>query len=87
MSSKITKSQKRNIRRALKRKKRREERIDIRKIDELVQVALIEDNTWDAMCYKNTCLQKDTRISEQINSSTIFGWLSRTIKKYSKNSI
>ena len=84
MPPKITKSQKRNMRGALKRKKRREERIEIRKMDELVQVALIEDETWDAMCYKNTCLREGNRDNERINTNTIFKWLSRAIKKYRK---
>lgn len=79
MSNKKTKSQKRNTRKSLKRKKRHDERIDIRKMDELVQVALIEDDTWDAMCYKDSCLQEDKCDDEK--PSFFSKWLPWIIKK------
>ena len=69
MSSNLTKAQKRNKRRALKRKRKREERVEIRKMDELAQIALIEDDTWDAMCYKDTCL-RERSVSEQSDSDS-----------------
>lgn len=77
MSSNLTKAQRRNKKRALKRKRKREERVEIRKMDELARIAQIEDETWDAMSYKDTCL-RDQSVSEQSDSdnstSSISSW-------------
>ena len=67
--SNLTKRQKRNNRQALKRKKRREERIEIRKLDEIVKIASIEDETWDAMCYKDSINQNTEHTTSTIKKT------------------
>ena len=47
------KRQKRNKNNAKKRKYKHEMRVNIRQIDELIELANIEDETWDAVVYKD----------------------------------